>query len=86
MAYNKKEMQTKLQTLGSLMEAHKYSEAWSIAGEINSIFKANKDTMTGTDYEAINSTLRAYYAVNKQVEAVNKRAYAMGKKAQEIQL
>ena len=51
MAYNKKELETKIQTLGQLMEGHKYDEAWTLAGEISSIVKSNKDTMTGTEYE-----------------------------------
>ena len=34
MAYNKKELETKIQTLGQLMEGHKYDEAWTLAGEI----------------------------------------------------
>ncbi|WNN67614.1 hypothetical protein [Lactococcus lactis] len=86
MAYNKKALETKIQTLGQLMETHKYDEAWTIAGEINSIVKTNKDTMTGSEYEIAHDITQNFYAINRQVQSVNKRAFAMGKKAQAVQL
>ena len=86
MAYNKKEAQTKIQTLGSLMVNKKYDEAWTSAGDLNAYLKTHKSEMSGSDYELINGTLKSFYAVNKQIETVGKRAFAMGKKAEEIQL
>ena len=81
MAYNKKEAQSKIQKLGELMTAKKYDEAWTSAGDLNAYLKANKDVMTGSDYEAINGILKNYYNINNQLEAVGKRAYGMGQKA-----
>ncbi|CDI47535.1 hypothetical protein BN927_02128 [Lactococcus lactis subsp. lactis Dephy 1] len=86
MAYNKKELETKVQTLGQLMEGHKYDEAWTLAGEISSIVKSNKDTMTGTEYEIVSDITKNFYGINSQLQSVNKRAFAMGKKAQAVQL
>jgi len=86
MAYNKKEAQGKIQKLGELMTAKKYDEAWTSAGDLNAYLKANKDVMTGSDYEAINGVLKNYYNINNQLEAVGKRAYGMGQKALNTQL
>ena len=86
MDYNKKELETKVQTLGQLMEGHKYDEAWTLAGEISSIVKSNKDTMTGTEYEIVSDITKNFYGINRQLQSVNKRAFAMGKKAQAVQL
>lgn len=86
MAYNKKEAQSKVQKLGELMTTKKYEEAWTAAGSLNAYLKANKDVMTGSDYEAINGVLKNYYNINKQLETVGKRAYGMGQKALNIQL
>lgn len=84
--YNKKEAQSKIQKLGELMTAKKYDEAWTSAGDLNAYLKANKDVMTGSDYEAINGVLKNYYNINSQLEAVGKRAYGMGQKALNTQL
>lgn len=86
MAYNKKEAQTKIQAVGDAMVAHKYDEAWACAGALNAYLKQNKEVMTGLEFEIINQVLKEYYAMNKQIEALSKRAYAMGKKAQGTQL
>ncbi|QDK70156.1 hypothetical protein [Lactococcus protaetiae] len=86
MAYNKKEAQAKIQALGDAMAAHKYDEAWTVAGALSSYLKTNKDSMTGSDFEIINRVIKEYYAMNKQIEAVGKRVFAMGKKTQAVQL
>lgn len=86
MGYNKKEAQNKIQKLGELMTSKKYEEAWTVAGELNAYLKANKDVMTGSDYEAINGILKNYYNINNQLESVGRRAYGMGQKALNIQL
>lgn len=86
MGYNKKEAQNKIQKLGELMTSKKYEEAWTAAGELNAYLKANKDVMTGSDFEAINGILKNYYNINNQLESVGRRAYGMGQKALNTQL
>ena len=86
MAYNKKDAQAKIQALGDAMVSHKYDEAWTIAGSLNSYLKTNKDSMTGSDFEIINRVIKEFYAVNNQLKTVDKRAFAMGKKTQAIKL
>ena len=86
MAYNKKQAQVKIQELGDAMVAHKYDKAWTIVGSLNSYLKTNKDSMTGSDFEIINRVIKEFYEVNDQLKTVDKRAFAMGKKTQAIQL
>lgn len=80
MTFNKKDAQVKIQELGDAMVGHKYDEAWTIAGALNSYLKINKDSMTGSDFEIINRVIKEFYAVNNQLKTVDKRAFAMGKK------
>lgn len=65
--------------LGELMKAHKDSECWTKAGELNHLLKSEEAQKLSPDFlEKLHQELRGYYYVNGEINKLHKQLYAKG--------
>ncbi|AQP41264.1 ICESt1 ORFH [Streptococcus gallolyticus] len=71
--------------LGELMKAHNNKEAWTKAGELNSLLKKEEaKQIPEALVESLRSELRGYYYVNGELNKLHKQLYAKGNKLIEL--
>ena len=67
------------------MKEHNTKEAWTKAGELNSVLKTEEAQTLPVEFlEAIRHELRGYYYVNSELNKLQKQLYAKGNKLLEI--
>ena len=65
--------------LGELLKKKDHREAWTKAGELNSLLKKEEAKDLKPDLiEQLQTELRGYYYINGEIEKANKRLYAKG--------
>ena len=71
--------------LGELMKANNDKEAWTKAGELNSLLKNEEAEKLPLDFlDQIRSELRSYYYINGEINKLHKQLYAKGNKLIEL--
>ena len=71
--------------LGELLKKKDHREAWTKAGELNSLLKKEEAKELKPDLiEQLQTELRGYYYINGEIEKANKRLYAKGSKLIEL--
>ncbi|WP_270654704.1 conjugal transfer protein [Streptococcus gordonii] len=71
--------------LGELLKKKDHREAWTKAGELNSLLKKEEAKDLKPDLiEQLHTELRGYYYINGEIEKANKRLYAKGSKLIEL--
>ena len=71
--------------LGELLKKKDHREAWTKAGELNSLLKKEEAKDLKPDLiEQLQTELRGYYYINGEIEKANKRLYAKGSKLIEL--
>ena len=71
--------------LGELMKANNDKEAWTKAGELNSLLKNEEVEKLPLDFlDQIRSELRSYYYINGEINKLHKQLYAKGNKLIEL--
>ena len=71
--------------LGELLKKKDHREAWTKAGELNSLLKKEEAKDLKPDLiEKLQTELRGYYYINGEIEKANKRLYAKGSKLIEL--
>lgn len=71
--------------LGELMKTHNDKEAWTKAGELNSLLKKEEAKQVPEALvESLRSELRGYYYVNGEINKFHKQLYAKGNKLIEL--
>ena len=71
--------------LGELLKKKDHREAWTKAGELNSLLKKEEAKDLKPELiEQLQTELRGYYYINGEIEKANKRLYAKGSKLIEL--
>ena len=71
--------------LGELLKKKDHREAWTKAGELNSLLKKEEvKDLRPELVEQLQTELRGYYYINGEIEKANKRLYAKGSKLIEL--
>ena len=73
-----------ISTLGELVEKHNFDEAWTIAGQLNSLLREQAENLNGAQYSALESIVKSYYSLNEQYKKFNQRTYAFARKANDV--
>ena len=69
----------------TIFEKKDHREAWTKAGELNSLLKKEEAKDLKPDLiEQLQTELRGYYYINGEIEKANKRLYAKGSKLIEL--
>lgn len=80
-----KKIRTVTLELGQLMKDHNTKDAWTKAGELNSLLKAEETQSLPNEWlEPIRLELKGYYYVNAELNKYQKQLYAKGNKLLEI--
>lgn len=80
-----KKVRTITLELGQFMKENKTKEAWTKAGELNSVLKTEEAQTLPVEFlESIRHELRGYYYVNGELNKLQKQLYAKGSKLLEI--
>lgn len=80
-----KKIRTVTLELGQLMKEHNTKDAWTKAGELNSLLKAEETQSLPNEWlEPIRLELKGYYYVNAELNKYQKQLYAKGNKLLEI--
>ena len=71
--------------LGELMKTHNDKEAWTKAGELNSLLKSEQAQQLPAGFiEPIRRELSGYYHINGDINKLHKQLYAKGNKLIEL--
>lgn len=78
-------VQTVTNELGDLLKKKDHSQAWTKAGELNSLLKKEEAQNLKPEFtEQVQYELKGYYYINSELEKLNKRLFAKGNKLIEL--
>lgn len=80
-----KKVQFASNELGQLLKKKDYSQAWTKAGELNSLLKKEEASSLKPELvEQLHTEIKGYYYINSEMEKLNKRFFAKGNKLIEL--
>lgn len=80
-----KKVQAVTNELGELLKKKDHTQAWTKAGELNSLLKKEEaQTLKPELLEQVQYELKGYYYINSELEKLNKRLFAKGNKLIEL--
>lgn len=71
--------------LGELLQKKNFVESWTLAGRTQAMLRTDEVLdISSSTLDELKSSLKTYYRLNEDLQTVERKMYALGKKLQEI--